>query len=67
MRRSSNPGITVSGVTARVNAWSRGAQIRVEKQIRFIEVPSMFRPRKETEGSHMGGFPVLTKGVRDVS
>lgn len=27
----------------------------------------MFRPRKETEGSHMGGFPVLTKGVRDVS
>lgn len=66
-RRSSNPGITVSGVMARVNTWSRGAQIREGKQMSFTEVPSMFRPMKETGGSHMGGFPVLAKNSRDVS
>lgn len=35
--------------------------------ISFAEVTCMLRPMKEPGGSHMGGFPVLTKCIRDVS
>lgn len=65
-RRTFNPGITGSGVSTDVRAWSRGTQARVRKRMSFVEVMCMLRPTKGPGNSHMGDFPNPIKCLRDV-